>query len=161
MGMAKWVILDSNVMDDTQIDWLTQELNTTDPRIPYLVVVVHIAPFIEFWDPITWERGESHWNDYVRDRMVPLFERYGVDLVISGHQHNYQRGSRNSVTYLITGGAGGALDRVRVENWEFYEKTEVKFHFTLLSLYPSHIQLEMKLLSGKILDSVSIPRKRC
>jgi hypothetical protein len=44
-----------------------------------------------------------------RAAFVPLFERHGVQLVLSGHDHDYQRSRpRNGVTYVVSGGAAGA-----------------------------------------------------
>jgi predicted phosphodiesterase len=40
---------------------------------------------------------------------VPLFERYGVDLVLNGHDHNYQRFDHNGVMYVVTGNGGRGL----------------------------------------------------
>ena len=38
---------------------------------------------------------------------MPLFESYGVQLVLSGHDHNYQRfAAQNGVTYVVHGGRG-------------------------------------------------------
>ena len=43
-----------------------------------------------------------------RRAFVPLFERYGVQLVLSGHDHDYQRSKViNGVTYVVTGAAAG------------------------------------------------------
>jgi len=38
--------------------------------------------------------------------LVPLFQQYGVDVVFSGHQHNYQRNVADGITYFVTGGGG-------------------------------------------------------
>lgn len=40
----------------------------------------------------------------------PIFESERVDLVISGHAHDYEHMEVNGVTYLVIGGAGAALD---------------------------------------------------
>lgn len=71
---------------------------------------------MEFWEEEAWnEKGESDWGAFVRLKYVPLFEQYGVDLVIGGHSHIYQRGSRNGVHYLVVGGGGAApLEDTRV-----------------------------------------------
>lgn len=55
----------------------------------------------------------------LREALVPLFERHGVDLVVSGHDHHYERShpilSRDPVppgcgpVYLVTGGGGASL----------------------------------------------------
>jgi len=38
----------------------------------------------------------------------PLFMKYGVDVVFSGHHHAYQRISRNGIMYVVSGGGGAA-----------------------------------------------------
>jgi hypothetical protein len=51
-------------------------------------------------------------GDAVRINVVPLLERYGVDLVLNGHNHNYQRSIVNGIPYIVTGGAGAELDHL-------------------------------------------------
>ncbi len=43
-------------------------------------------------------------------QVVPLFEKYQVDLVISGHNHHIEFLQKNGVSYAIVGGLGGKLD---------------------------------------------------
>jgi hypothetical protein len=53
--------------------------------------------------------GYHSGDDRVASQWVPLFERYGVQLVLSGHEHSYQRFlARRGVTYVVHGG-GGAI----------------------------------------------------
>jgi len=49
----------------------------------------------------------------VREALTPLFERYGVDIVFNGHHHNYQRSLVHGVTYIVTGGGGAPIYRIR------------------------------------------------
>ncbi len=51
-------------------------------------------------------------NMDTRDALVPLFERSGVDLVLSGHNHHLELLSRNGVTYALTAGLGGQMNDV-------------------------------------------------
>ena len=54
--------------------------------------------------------GEYQSTPAVADRWVPLFERHGVDLVLSGHDHNYQRfARREGVRYVVSGGGGARV----------------------------------------------------
>lgn len=39
----------------------------------------------------------------------PVFSELGVDVVLAGHAHNYERIERDGVTYLVVGGAGATL----------------------------------------------------
>jgi hypothetical protein len=51
--------------------------------------------------------GPQHGNTKeVIQLLVPLFEKGGVSLVLSGHEHNLQILKRNSINYVLTGGAG-------------------------------------------------------
>ncbi|HEX5034645.1 MAG TPA: metallophosphoesterase, partial [bacterium] len=69
----------------------------------------------------------------VQAHLVPLFEKYGVDLVLTGHDHNYQRvGPVNGVTYVVTGGGGGPLYRVR-EN-PLLKNYKVVYHYITLEV---------------------------
>ena len=40
---------------------------------------------------------------------MPLFEGLGVQLVLSGHTHLYERSVKDGVNYLVGGPAGGPL----------------------------------------------------
>jgi len=44
------------------------------------------------------------------ERLIPLFERAGVRVVLNGHEHNFQHSRHNGIDYFITG-AGSKLDR--------------------------------------------------
>ncbi len=50
------------------------------------------------------------------DGLVPRYERSGVRLVLSGHEHNFQHGRQGDV-HQIVAGAGAKLDGRRPSNW--------------------------------------------
>ncbi|ORY93026.1 Metallo-dependent phosphatase-like protein [Syncephalastrum racemosum] len=137
-GAIRFVVLDSNLDWQQQDDWLQRELASDAFQSAQLrLVVVHVPPFVEYWDPDGWfKQKQSEWGAFIKDRFVPLFEQYGVDLVISGHQHNYERGERNGVHYTIIGGAGGDLDFDRVVDWHMYESIHLVFHYVLMEFRP-------------------------
>jgi predicted phosphodiesterase len=96
LGAARFVVLDSQPLNqfETQLDWLRWEIHLASwKQASFRIAIVHIAPFIEYWDPRAWEElGEKHWGKYVRTQLVPILMSGGVDLIISGHQHAYSRG---------------------------------------------------------------------
>ncbi|CAI2175409.1 7975_t:CDS:2 [Funneliformis geosporum] len=138
---TRWIVLDSNIDDEKQDLWLSHELSSPETQnASFKIVVVHIPPFMEFWEPVAWhEKKEKHWGEFVRTRFVPLFRKYGVDLVISGHQHNYQRGQSDGTIYTIIGGAGGKLDFDRVEDWAFYNVVRKTHHYILMEIWSETI----------------------
>lgn len=158
---ARFIIMDSNHENDEQIIWLEQELNSELTQIAnFIIVIVHVPPFIEYWDPKKWkDNDEWKWPVYVREKAVPLFEKYKVDLVLSGHQHNFQRGQRNGVTYVISGGGGGTLDREKVEGYGFYSTTILSHHYLILEVNIERIILTAKLQSGQVVDTVQLEKR--
>ncbi|KAI9250716.1 Metallo-dependent phosphatase-like protein [Sporodiniella umbellata] len=133
-----FIVLDSNLDWETQDEWLQRETETDSfKNAQFRIVVVHVPPFLEYWDPEAWfQLRQSEWSAFVKDRFVPIFERSKVDLVISGHQHNYERGERNGINYAIIGGAGGDLDFEQVKDWGMYEAKLFDFHFVVLEFHP-------------------------
>ncbi|KAI8981423.1 Metallo-dependent phosphatase-like protein [Pilobolus umbonatus] len=137
-GAIRFIVLDSNVDWMKQDNWLRQELQSSEFKsAKFRIVVVHVPPFLEYWDPEGWfQLRQSEWGAFIRQRYVPLFEQYGVDLVISGHQHNYARGERNGIHYSIIGGAGGDIDYEQVQDHGMYEAKLLDFHFVVLEFRP-------------------------
>jgi hypothetical protein len=66
-----------------QLRWLERELASarSDPGIDWIVVFVHF--------PVMSTAGGSDLG--VRQTFQPLWDRYGVDLVLTGHSHDYER----------------------------------------------------------------------
>jgi hypothetical protein len=98
-GNVTFFILDSNRVNSVQTDWLKRVLPASTAK--WKVVVFHHP---------AWTCGAYRSNTAIAQTWVPLFERYGVQLVLSGHDHNYQRfASRGGVRYIVHGGGGQHL----------------------------------------------------
>jgi 3',5'-cyclic AMP phosphodiesterase CpdA len=91
---VRFFALDSNYVDDKQLDWLAKELaaSGSDWKIAF------------FHHPL-YSSGETHGSaDAQRELLEPLFVKHGVDVVISGHEHFYERiKPQKGVTYFIVG----------------------------------------------------------
>jgi hypothetical protein len=93
--------------DSRQIAWLEKTLAASTQ--PWKFAYMHKGPF---------SSGSKHGGDpLARTIVAPIFERYGVDMVFSGHDHNYERTkpilesgpSGHPVVYVISGGGGAIL----------------------------------------------------
>jgi Calcineurin-like phosphoesterase len=99
VGNVEIVVLDSNRVNAAQTSWLRHALRSSTAR--WQVVVFHHPAFT---------CGGYRANPAVRRGWVPVFERLGVDLVLNGHDHNYQRfAARRGVHYVVHGGGGQHL----------------------------------------------------
>ncbi|GAA97188.1 uncharacterized protein L969DRAFT_607201 [Mixia osmundae IAM 14324] len=157
LGRTRWIILDSNFdqgANDEQERWIRDEVKRDAwTKASFRIVVVHIPPFLEYWDQHAWtELDERDWGEHVRHRLMPHFQgptvAHPASLVISGHSHAYARGTlsddrassmfalsysnatrshdatqQHGTTYTIIGGAGGTLDEDRVEDWHFFDSS--------------------------------------
>lgn len=103
LGNAQLFFLDSNLVSDQQTHWLETALQSSSA--PWKIAVFHHPPYTC--------GGHSGAVD-VQERWVPLFEQYGVQLVLSGHDHNYQRFlAKNGVTYVVHGGGAAGFYSLR------------------------------------------------
>jgi 3',5'-cyclic AMP phosphodiesterase CpdA len=94
VGGVELYLLDSNRVDAAQTRWLRRAL--AGSRARWRIAVFHHPPFT---------CGQHTPHAHVLGRWVPLFERYRVRLVLSGHDHNYQRfAPRRGVRYVVHGG---------------------------------------------------------
>jgi predicted phosphodiesterase len=96
IGSVELYLLDSTSVDSAQTAWLRRALSRSKAR--WRIAVFHHPAF-------TCGTYLSH--PEVIARWVPLLERYRVRLVLSGHDHNYQRfAPRRGVRYVVHGGGG-------------------------------------------------------
>jgi len=104
-GSSRFLVLDSNAYSfalTDQTSWLERELVAArqDLEIRHIFVVMHHPPY-----SISLHGGAVD----LRERWTPLFERYDVSAVFSGHDHVYTRAEENGVRYFVTGGGGAPL----------------------------------------------------
>lgn len=83
-GNVQVIVLDSNPysapLDGVLLPWVVQEL--TNSKATWKIMAFHHPVF---------NSSEAHYDDQIMRLLVPALEKYGVDMVINGHVHNYQR----------------------------------------------------------------------
>jgi len=99
-GHVRFIVLDSNYMDPKQTSWLEttlREAGDGDWKICY------------FHHPL-YSAAKFHGPDTaLRKVLEPLFVKYGVDVVFSGHDHVYERIHPQQGIYYFIEGASGSL----------------------------------------------------
>jgi hypothetical protein len=115
-----------------------------------------------------WSAAKVHGGDAtLRALFGPLFDRYRVDLVVNGHDHNYERtkplrGSvpqsdpRNGTIYVVSGSAGAPLYESGRES--FTEKSESTESLVLLRVRAGALDLSAYRPDGTLLDSLTLTR---
>ena len=98
-GNASFYALNSNYMDKKQIDWLNDKLaaDTAEWKIAFF----HHPPY---------SSGGAHGSDKkLREIVEPIFLKHGVDVVLAGHEHFYERIKPQKGIYYFISGSGGKL----------------------------------------------------
>jgi tartrate-resistant acid phosphatase type 5 len=99
VGEVQLFVLNSNAIGAAQTRWLRNALATS--TAPWKIAVLHHPPYT---------CGGHLGSLGARRAWGPLFEHYDVRLVLSGHDHNYQRFAPvRGVTYVVHGGGGAGL----------------------------------------------------
>jgi len=96
-GNVTFFALDSNYMDLAQLSWLETQLQTA--TTPWKICFFHHPLYSD---------GRFHGPDtHLRAVLKPLFEKYGVNLVLSGHEHVYERiKPQDDIYYFVLGNSG-------------------------------------------------------
>jgi len=96
---VRFFALDSNYMDKPQLDWVEAELKKSSSEWK-----------IAFFHHPLYSSGKTHGSSLdLRQQLEPLFMKYGVTLVFSGHDHFYERIKVQNGIYYWVCGAGGSL----------------------------------------------------
>jgi hypothetical protein len=131
-----------------QDQWLAERL--ADDSYSYSIPIFHVPPY-------TSGRHRLDGTPVIRS-WVPLFESNDVPLVISGHDHNYERLFQNGVTYLVSGGGSSAL----YQQGRPLDISQVFFaqsHFVILDMMRDSIRLAAYDRTGELLDEQTIELK--
>lgn len=150
-GGVQFVMLDSQVLfgvpgASAQETWLTERL--ADDSYRYSVVVMHVPPYTVGRHTTDSRRVASRWADH--------FEAASVPLVLSGHDHNYQRFLVEDTTYVVTGGGSAVTYSLRGSDPRLREGSS-RPHFVVLSFERDRIVLEASDQAGIIFDRTVIP----
>jgi predicted MPP superfamily phosphohydrolase len=93
--------LDSTYMDRQQLDWLEKELSTSSAA--WKICFFH--------HPLYSDAGFHGPDTDLRTQLEPLFQKYGVAVVLSGHEHVYERIKPHKGVFYFISGSGGELRR--------------------------------------------------
>jgi Icc-related predicted phosphoesterase len=111
-----------------------------------MVMMLHYPPY---------SAGEHGSQEGVQKPISELAERYGVELVVAGHDHNYERTKViNGVTYVVSGSAG-APPRAVVPRW-FTANARTEPHFVRVDVEQDRMVLRAMNLDGDTFDATVI-----
>ena len=158
-GNSHFIILDPNKYieldippESRQYKWLIKDLESQSSKLAeWRFVFFHQPVFSEGWSGDYYD-GEM----LLRKHLVPLFEKYKVTMIFSGHTHDYEYGRwpiKTGPIYIITGGAGGNLDDIKYREWDQIQKIQFDYHYCIIEVNGNKLNFKAIGLNGRTIDS--------
>jgi hypothetical protein len=148
---VRFFALDSNYMDDKQLQWFEKELAASGSD--WKICFFHHPPY---------SSGGTHGSATVlRDQLEPLFVKYGVNVVFTGHEHFYERiQPQKGVAYFIAGSSAklreGDIAKSPLEAVGFDEG----YAFMLVEIDGDNLSYQTITDLGKTIDAGVVKKSR-
>lgn len=144
LGPVLFIGLDSTQADNPeQQAWLEQTLAAA--AAPWKIVTMHHPMYSAGW------HGS---NAAARNAFQASFERYGVQLVLAGHDHDYQRSRPiDGVTYIVSGAAAKLRPTGRAS---FTAVSWSALHFLDLAIWDDRLTIQAIGQDGLTYDTVTL-----
>lgn len=170
-GDIELFMLDSNrrgsefAPGGTQRVWLERSLADSDAK--WKIAAHHHAVYSsdenDYGD--TWAGQASTLGDPQVQPLVEAYEAGGVDLVLYGHLHTYERSlpvrdglidTARGVTYIQAGGAGGNLEDFTPTRTWFSGASHRGHHFLIVTVAGDEMQIKVYDIEGDLRDVFTI-----
>ncbi len=146
---VRFYALDSTYMDEKQLKWFEDQLKMSGSE--WKVAFFHHPPY---------SSGETHGSDEtLRTQLEPLFVKYGINVVLTGHEHFYERiKPQKGIAYFITGSSAklreGNITPADFEAAGF----DTGYTFMIVEVVGDDMFYQAMTDAGKTIDSGSIRR---
>ena len=155
-GNARFIALDTNQPPGpagAMYAWLVRELER--PPKAWTFAFFHHPPY---------SSGKHGSHPAIRNAWSPLFERAGVAVVFSGHDHTYERTvpirefapGGPGVVYVVTGGGGQSLYRVGRNAWTAHAASV--HHVVQAEVRGCALDLRAVAADGAVFDHATVDR---
>jgi hypothetical protein len=132
-------------------EWLERALASADTEagLVWRIAVIHQGP---------WSSGPHGPNTRLVGAQVPqLLAAHHVDLVLSGHDHLYERGEAGALKYIVSGGGGAPVYR-DIHPLPTTRKVEPVHHFVEVTTSPEALRIVARRVDGSVLDRCGFSR---
>lgn len=149
-GNVRFLALDSNQLDQKQMLWI--EATLRDAKEDWKVAYFH--------HPLYSNAGRHGSSVDLRVLLEPLFVKYGVDVVFSGHDHVYERVKPQKGIHYFVSGAAGQLRRGNMrpdgETAAYFDQDQ---SFMLIEVSGDEMHFASISRAGKTVDAGVIRRQ--
>lgn len=147
-GDVEFFALDSTAMTSQQLAWIETQLKAS--TAPWKVAFMH--------HPL-YSSGKRHGSEMnLRGVLEPLFTRFGVQVVFSGHDHFYERiQPQRGVQYFVAGASGQLRKNGMKKKSDLTAASNDRMHsFLLVQVNATEMEIKAIGEDGSVLDRVSL-----
>jgi hypothetical protein len=104
--------------------------------------------------PVCGCSGFQHGSNDDADPVAQVATRPHVAALFSGHNHWYERGVRNGLTYIVSGGGWAPLQATGT-----IDSTQATFaqnHYVMVDVLGTDVHLTAKTAQGAVLDDATL-----
>lgn len=136
--------VDSTDLDGDQLSWLERELARSQAR--WKLCMLH--------HPLYTGGRYQAGAYYMRWQLESLLVEHGVDVVLSGHEHLYQRSTPQSgVVHFVSGAAGSLREGDARASAEIARAFDQDYHFMLMEIAGSALHFQAITRAGVTVDA--------
>ncbi len=173
MGNAEFFMVDSNKdcrPGSEQHRWLEQALAAS--KATWKFAAHHHPCFSSDEDDYGdhWKGKPDKpfsWGDRNARHLVPLYEKYGLDIAFAGHIHSYERtwpilgmtiNQAKGVRYIVSGGGGGGLEQAAPQRSWFTVHVQRGHHYCVAAVHDRTIEFKAYDLEGRLFDTFQLTK---
>lgn len=135
---------DSNTMKGKQYQWLKEKVQNSKAK--FKIAYFHHAPYSSSFHG---DNKKLQWN----------FAELGIDIVLAGHDHIYERIERNGILYFVNG-IGGADTNYRV--WIPTKGSKFiyfkKYGYMLATIEKNKLTFQLYSQNSELIDTASLKK---
>jgi hypothetical protein len=148
MGVRIFAV-DSNYIDQKQIAWLEKELAASGSE--WKIVFFH--------HPL-YSSGRNHGPAVsTREVLEPIFVKHGVSVVLTGHEHFYERiKPQKGILHFISGGGGKLRPGDIRKDPQTAEGFDTDLHFLMMEIDGDDLWFQAVSRTGKTVDAGTFRR---
>ncbi len=131
-----------------QYKWLENKLASDKAQnAEWLFVLGHVPSYVP---------GKDDRYIGYDENLIPLFEKYDVDISFAGHLHGYARNELNNVTYIINAGGGGAQNKEGSSEKKNYKNFKLVYNFSRIDIIGKTLLLKTYDNNGILIDETKL-----
>jgi tartrate-resistant acid phosphatase type 5 len=136
---------DGIAANSVQALWFAERIKASDA--PFKVAVFHHPPYS------TGSHGSS-------EEMRWPFAAWGIDLVLTGHDHHYERIERDGVTYIVNGLGGRSLYPVAHADAPEHRAFNAHYGGEIIEVTSTRLNSRFYAVDGTLVDEFTIQQRK-